>query len=125
MTELVYQSLGPFCLLHDALLVVLANGSTEFIIIHGRAILPFTPKASDSHGVFDLEYSFGPVEPPDATAVEMRLAKQLLQKLPEMDVGVRPGASRSSDATFCVARFITDFIIRLHSFTAEIMRALR
>ena len=43
LAELIDQSLGPFGLLHDTFLIVLANGPTQLIVVHGGAILPLAP----------------------------------------------------------------------------------
>lgn len=61
MTELINQSLGPFCLFHDSLSVILPNGSAEFVVVHGRAVFPFPPQASNSDRILDLEDALIPV----------------------------------------------------------------
>ena len=39
VAELIDQSLAPLCLLHDALLVILAQRPGELVIVHGRPVL--------------------------------------------------------------------------------------
>lgn len=41
--ELVDQSAGYIRLSNDAFLVVLANGATQFVIVHGWAVFPNAP----------------------------------------------------------------------------------
>lgn len=91
MAELVDQALRSFRLLHDAFLVVLANGATQLIVVHGGAVLPLAPLLRHPHGVLDLEDTGRPVQPADAAAVQLRLAEQFLKKLPQ--VNVRSGAA--------------------------------
>lgn len=113
MAKLVNKPLGPFCLFHDAFLVVLTDRPAKLVVVHGWAILPLTPKTSNSYRIFDFEDSFGSVEPPYATAVQMGLAKEFLQELPQVDVWVgtrATGAPNASSTTFGIAVFITDFI---------------
>lgn len=73
MAELVHESLGSLGLLHDSLFVVLANGSRQFVVVHGRSVLPFPPETSDADAVFDLEYALLSVQPADAGTIELRL----------------------------------------------------
>lgn len=114
MAELVDQPLRPLCLLHDALLVVLPDGPAQLVVIHGRPVLPLAPEPGDSDRVFNFEDPLWPVQPSDAASVQVRLAQQLLQELPQVDVGMRAGpAGAPADggrATLGVARFVADFI---------------
>lgn len=86
MTELVHQSLGSLCLLHDALLVVLPNGPRQLVVVHRRTILPATPQASHNHRVLDLEDALCPVQPPNSGSVGLWSGQQLLEELPQMNV---------------------------------------
>lgn len=111
MAELVDQPLRPLRLLHDALLVVLPDGPAELVVVHGRPVLPLAPEPGDADRVLDLEDALRPVQPPYAASVEMGLAQQLLQELPQVDVGVRSGAAGPSGAaagraTLSVARLV-------------------
>lgn len=87
VTELVHEPLGALSLLHDALLVVLADGAGKLVVVHGGAVLAFTPQPSYTHAVLNLEYSFLPVYPANAGAIGLRLLKESLQELPQVDVG--------------------------------------
>lgn len=87
MTELVHQSLGPLRLLHDALLIVLPDGAGELVIVHSWSVLPLSPEARHTNTVFDLEHSLRAIQPPYAGAVELGLVQELLQELPQVDVG--------------------------------------
>lgn len=42
----------------DAFLVILANGSTEFVVVHGWTVLPLAPQFGDMNRVLDLEDSY-------------------------------------------------------------------
>lgn len=86
MAELVDQPLRPFCLLHDPLLVVLSDRAWELVIVHGGAVLALAPETSHTHAVLYLEHAGGAVQPPDARSVSLRVGKQLLQELPQVDV---------------------------------------
>lgn len=59
MDELVHQSARHVGLPNDALLVVLPYGAAEFVIVHGRPVLPDAPQSGNVSGVFDFEDSFG------------------------------------------------------------------
>lgn len=87
MAELVDQSLRSFRLLHDALFVVLPDGSRQLVIVHRWSILATSPQAGNSHGVLDLKHSLGSVQPSNRCAVLLRIGEQLFEKLPQMDVG--------------------------------------
>lgn len=90
VAELIDQSLAPLCLLHDALLVILAQRPGELVIVHGRPVLSLPPECGHLDRVDDLEDPLLPVDPVDVVAVQGRLEQQLLDKLPEVDVGARP-----------------------------------
>mgnify|MGYP007002759056 CR=1 FL=1 len=85
-TELVDQSLAALRLLHDALLVVLADGPAQLVVVHRRPILPGAPQLRHADAVLDLEDALGAVQPADAAAVLVRPTKELLQKLPQVNV---------------------------------------
>ena len=55
MDKLVYQSLWYLGFLHDAFPVVLSDGATHFVVVHGWAVLASSPQTGDFDGVFDLE----------------------------------------------------------------------
>lgn len=57
--ELVHQSARHVRLSDDALLVVLTYGATQFVIVHGRPVLPDAPQSGYVGGVFDFENPFG------------------------------------------------------------------
>lgn len=85
--ELVHEPLGALSFLHDALLVVLADGAAQLVVVHGGPVLALAPQPGHSHRVLDLEHSAWAVQPADAAPVHLRLRQQLLQKLPQVDVG--------------------------------------
>lgn len=85
-TELVDQSLRIVSFLDDALLVVLSDGTTEFVVIHGWSVLPLSPKSGYVSRVLNLEDSLRSVQPPDAASKVLGLQQQFTQKLPEVDV---------------------------------------
>ena len=47
--ELVDESLRASRLLDDALLVVLADRPTEFVVVHRRSVLALSPQLSHAH----------------------------------------------------------------------------
>lgn len=59
MDELVHQSARHVGLSNDALLVVLTYGATQFVVVHGRPVLPDAPQSGYVGGVFNFENSFG------------------------------------------------------------------
>ena len=90
MAELVDQPLRPLSLLHDALLVVLTYRATELVVVHGRPVLALAPELGHPDRVLDLEDALLAVDPADGGAVQLRLGEQLLQELPQVDVGAGP-----------------------------------
>ena len=86
MAELINQTLRSFGLLHDSLSVILTNGPRQFIVIHGRSILPLSPNMSHPDAVFDLENAFTPVHPSNVRLVFAGMCEKLLQELPEVNV---------------------------------------
>lgn len=87
VAELVDQPLRPLCFLHDALLVVLSERSREFVVVHGRAVLPLAPERGNSVGVDNLEDAPLPIQPVDAARVHVRGQEQLLHELPQVNAG--------------------------------------
>lgn len=87
VAELVHQPLRPLRLLHDALLVVLPYRPAELVVVHRGPVLPLTPEPGHLHRVLDLEDALRAIQPPDARAVHLGGREQLLQELPEVDVG--------------------------------------
>ena len=91
VAELVDEPLASLGLLHDPFLVVLAQGTGQLVVVHGGTVLPLTPQGRYLDGVNDLEDSLLPVDPVDVVAVGGRLQQELLDKLPQVDVGARLG----------------------------------
>ena len=113
MTELIDQSLASLSLLHDALLVILAERPWKLVIVHSWSVLnekeknvitasitllkygsktnykylSLSPKCSHFDRVDNLEDALLPVDPVDVVPVGPGLQQQLLDKLPEVDVG--------------------------------------
>lgn len=71
--------------LYDTLFVVLADGSTQLVIIHGRTVFSFPPQSGNSWRVFDFENAIGATDPFDAATVIVRLEKKLFQEFPKMN----------------------------------------
>ena len=71
--ELVNETLGIVGFLDDPFLVILPYGTAQLVVIHGRAILPLTPKSCYVSRVFDLEDALGPVQPTDTAPKVLRL----------------------------------------------------
>jgi hypothetical protein len=63
----------------------------QLVVVHGRPVLPLAPELRHAHRVSDLEDALVAVDPVDAAGVRLRLAQQLLDELPEVDVGRGPG----------------------------------
>lgn len=57
MAKLVNQPLRTFRLFHNPLTIVLADGSTQLVVIHGRTVLAFAPQSGNSDTVFDFKDS--------------------------------------------------------------------
>lgn len=57
--ELVHQPARHVGLSNDALLVVLTYGATQFVVVHGRPVLPDAPQSGYVGGVFNFENPFG------------------------------------------------------------------
>jgi hypothetical protein len=55
MAKLIDEPLRALSLLHDALLVVLANGAGQFVVVHGRSVLAATPQQRHTDRVFNFE----------------------------------------------------------------------
>ena len=98
MAELVHQPLRALSLLHDSLLVVLSQRSREFVVIHGRPVLPLSPQGGDTGRVDNLEDSLLPVQPVDASRVHVGLEQELLDELPKVDVGGGSASRRNGSA---------------------------
>lgn len=97
MAELIDQALRALRLLHDPLLVVLANGAAQLVVVHGGPVLTLAPQARHLNRVLDLEDALRPVQPADAGPVQLRLGQQFFQELPQVDVGARSPAGRAAD----------------------------
>ena len=59
MHELVDQALGDVGLADDALLVILADGAAQLVVVHGGAVLPDAPQPGHLRGVLDFEDAWG------------------------------------------------------------------
>ena len=70
---MVNETLGIVGFLDDPFLVILPYGTAQLVVIHGRAILPLTPKSCYVSRVFDLEDALGPVQPTDTAPKVLRL----------------------------------------------------
>lgn len=53
--ELVDQALGDVGLADDALLVILADGAAQLVVVHGGAVLADAPQPGHLRGVLDFE----------------------------------------------------------------------
>ena len=73
VAELVDEPLRPLCLLHHALLVVLADGARELVVVHGRPVLAPAPELGHPDRVLDLEDAGLAVQPADGGAEQLRL----------------------------------------------------
>jgi hypothetical protein len=96
MAELVDQPLRPLGLFHDALFIVLSYRPTQLIVVHRRPVLPLPPEPGHFDRIFDLEDALRAVQPPDAGTVCLRRGQQLLQELPQVDVGASGSRRRGS-----------------------------
>lgn len=57
--ELVDQTLGDVGLADDALLVILADGAAQLVVVHGGAVLADAPQSGHLRGVLDFEDAWG------------------------------------------------------------------
>ena len=57
-----------FSFFYNSLLVVLANRTAEFVIIHGRAILSISPQFGNTTRIFNFKNTAAAVRPFDAGA---------------------------------------------------------
>jgi len=87
LAELIYEPLGLFRLLHLALLVVLPERPGELVVVHGGTVLALTPKRGNPDRVDNLEDSLLSVQPVDAARVALWLQEELLEELPQHNVG--------------------------------------
>ena len=55
-----------------------------------RAHLSFAPQGGNLDRINNFEDALWPVDPVDVVSIQVRLHKQFLDKLPQMDVGPRP-----------------------------------
>lgn len=69
VAELVDKPLASLGLLHNPLLVVLAQGTGQLVIVHCGPVLPLAPQGRHLDRVDDLEDSLLPVDPVDVVAV--------------------------------------------------------
>jgi len=90
VAELIDQPLTSLRLLHDPFLVVLAERSRQLVIVHRWSVLSLSPQSGDLDRVNDLEDSLLPIDPVDVVAIEGGLEEELLDELPQVDVGSWP-----------------------------------
>ena len=110
MTELIDQPLASLSFLHDSLLVILPERPRQLVIVHSWSVLnenerlissmehfpklniylSLAPESGHLDRVDDLEDPLLSVDPVDVVAVCPGLEQQLLDKLPEMNVGAWP-----------------------------------
>lgn len=57
--KLVDESARHVGLPDDAFLVVLADGATQFVIVHGGPVLPDAPQSGHVSRIFNFENAFG------------------------------------------------------------------
>lgn len=55
MNKLVHQSLRHVGLTDDALLIVLTNGATQLVVVHGGSVLSEAPQSRHVSRVFDFK----------------------------------------------------------------------
>ena len=60
------------------------------VVFRSLLYLSLSPQSGNLDRVDDLEDPLLPVDPVDVVAVQGRLEQELLDKLPEVDVGARP-----------------------------------
>lgn len=65
--KLVDEALGDVWLPDDALLVILADGAAQLVIVHGRAVLPDAPQPGHLGGVLNFEDAWGAGGPETAS----------------------------------------------------------
>lgn len=121
VAELIHQPLWPLRLFHDALLVVLANGSGQFVIIHGWSVLAFSPQSCHTNRVLYLENALAAIQPANTGAMELWWGQQLLEELPQVYVWAST-ASRATGrnfgptaATGCGLRFLLIFFCNMQN----------
>ena len=73
-------------LLDDVFLVILSDGTAEFVVVHGRAVLATSPQECNAGGIFNLENTFAAVQPSDASSIVTGREQKLTEKLPEVGV---------------------------------------
>lgn len=71
--------------MHDVLVVVVAQGTTQLVIIHVGFALPVSPLASDFVRIQKFEFAIVPF-PFDTRAVFRRVGQQFQQELPQLDL---------------------------------------
>lgn len=64
-TKLVNQPFGSNRLLYNSFLIILAERSAEFVIIHSWSVLALTPQPSNMSRIFDFENAIFVAEPSD------------------------------------------------------------
>lgn len=103
VAELIDQALRSLSLFHDSLFVILTDRTAQFVVVHGRPVLASAPESGHANRVLDFEDALCSVHPSDATAVELRLAEQLLEELPQVNVGAgAAAAARAQGRTWLV-----------------------
>jgi len=90
VAELINQPLTSLRLLHDPFLVILPQRTRQLVVVHCWPVLSLSPQSGDLDRVDNLEDPLLPIDPVDVVAVEGGLEQELLDKLPEVDVGAWP-----------------------------------
>lgn len=90
MAKLIDKPLTSFSFLHNSFFVILSQRTGELVVVHRWAVLPLSPESRNLDRVDNFEYSLLPVQPVDEVPEVLRLEEQLLDELPEMNVGARP-----------------------------------
>lgn len=90
--ELVGVAL-PVDLGHDVLVVVVAEGAAELIVVHVGLALPLTPAPGHLVGVRHLEFPVGAF-PGDAVGVRA-VGQELQEKLPQLDLPAPYGGGKT------------------------------
>ncbi len=93
-TELIDESLRALRLLHDSLLVVLAERPAQLVVVHSRPVLAIAPQSGNAAAVDNLKDAAFALDPVNTAGVQLRLVQELLDELPQMDVGGRGRSGR-------------------------------
>lgn len=86
MAELIDEPLATLRLLHDTLLVVLSDATTQLVVVHGRTIFTLAPEPGHADRILDLEHALATIQPAYTGTVHTGTLQQLLQELPQVYV---------------------------------------